>query len=208
MICGAFSMQQPMGSLTTGKPCLDCRGALPGALSVVTLPCTCITGMASVLDRIVKGQQAVDLSHVLCVCSCDVYKLCRQQPLSGSRCCRQPFVTPPHCNSCAGFMHPRAAMLKGGAERVSTLALCLSVSCLQVLLLNGSHDRETSTCGSHCDAMRASDVVMAVTDALNRRRSRPVNTQQPESKVCRRGAAWRSPCRVVRDFDRPSLPGK
>jgi hypothetical protein len=42
----------------------------------------------------------------------------------------------------------------------------------QVLLLNGSHDRGTATCGSHPDAMRASDVVMAITDALNRRRSR------------------------------------
>jgi hypothetical protein len=45
----------------------------------------------------------------------------------------------------------------------------------QVLLLNGSHDRETSTSGFHSGAMRASDVVTAVTDALNRRRSRPVS---------------------------------
>lgn len=42
----------------------------------------------------------------------------------------------------------------------------------QVLLLNGSHDRETATCGGHGGPMRASDVVAAVTDALNRRRSR------------------------------------
>jgi hypothetical protein len=45
---------------------------------------------------------------------------------------------------------------------------------LQLLLLNGCHDRETSTCGCHTGAMRASDVVTAVTDALNRRRSRQV----------------------------------
>lgn len=47
---------------------------------------------------------------------------------------------------------------------------------VQVLLLNGSHDRETSTCGCHTGAMRASDVVTGVTDALNRRRSRQVGT--------------------------------
>eukprot|EP00878_Enallax_costatus_P010254 GHUV01010704.1.p1 GENE.GHUV01010704.1~~GHUV01010704.1.p1 ORF type:complete len:450 (+),score=97.56 GHUV01010704.1:449-1798(+) len=42
----------------------------------------------------------------------------------------------------------------------------------KLLLLNGSHDRETSCCGSHSGPMRASDVVQAITDALNRRRSR------------------------------------
>lgn len=42
----------------------------------------------------------------------------------------------------------------------------------QLLLLNGSHDRETANCGSHGGPMRASDVVQAITDALNRRRSR------------------------------------
>lgn len=41
---------------------------------------------------------------------------------------------------------------------------------LQLLLLNGSHDRETACCGSHSGPMRASDVVQAITDALNRRR--------------------------------------
>ncbi len=42
----------------------------------------------------------------------------------------------------------------------------------QIMLLNGSHDRETSSTGSHEGRMRASDVVGAVTDALNRRRAR------------------------------------
>jgi hypothetical protein len=40
------------------------------------------------------------------------------------------------------------------------------------LLLNGSHDRETSSTGTHDGVMRASDIVGAVTDALNRRRAR------------------------------------
>ncbi|KAI8477038.1 MAG: UPF0052-domain-containing protein [Monoraphidium minutum] len=43
---------------------------------------------------------------------------------------------------------------------------------LKVMLLNGSHDRETSSTGAHDGRMRASDVVAAVTDALNRRRGR------------------------------------
>jgi hypothetical protein len=43
---------------------------------------------------------------------------------------------------------------------------------LQLLLLNGSHDRETASCGAHEGPMRASDVLTAVTDALNRRRNR------------------------------------
>lgn len=40
------------------------------------------------------------------------------------------------------------------------------------MLLNGSHDRETSATGAHDGCMRASDAVAAVTDALNRRRGR------------------------------------
>lgn len=40
------------------------------------------------------------------------------------------------------------------------------------MLLNGSHDRETSSTGAHDGRMRASDVIAAVTDALNRRRGR------------------------------------
>jgi hypothetical protein len=40
------------------------------------------------------------------------------------------------------------------------------------MLLNGTHDRETSSAGAHDGRMRASDVVSAVTDALNRRRAR------------------------------------
>uniref|UniRef100_A0A383VTG3 Uncharacterized protein n=1 Tax=Tetradesmus obliquus TaxID=3088 RepID=A0A383VTG3_TETOB len=47
----------------------------------------------------------------------------------------------------------------------------------KVLLLNGCHDRETSCCGSHGGPMRASDVVTAITDALNRRRSRAHSLQ-------------------------------
>jgi len=42
----------------------------------------------------------------------------------------------------------------------------------QIMLLNGSHDRETSSTGAHEGRMRASDVVGAITDALNRRRAR------------------------------------
>ncbi|GBF93761.1 hypothetical protein Rsub_06093 [Raphidocelis subcapitata] len=43
---------------------------------------------------------------------------------------------------------------------------------LKIMLLNGSHDRETSSTGAHDGRMRASDVVAAVADALNRRRGR------------------------------------
>lgn len=43
---------------------------------------------------------------------------------------------------------------------------------LKIMLLNGSHDRETSSTGAHGGKMRASDVAGAVTDALNRRRGR------------------------------------
>ena len=39
----------------------------------------------------------------------------------------------------------------------------------KLLLLNGSHDRETSACGGRAGPMRAADVVLAVVDALNRR---------------------------------------
>eukprot|EP00879_Flechtneria_rotunda_P022704 GHRR01023978.1.p1 GENE.GHRR01023978.1~~GHRR01023978.1.p1 ORF type:complete len:373 (+),score=108.01 GHRR01023978.1:159-1277(+) len=42
----------------------------------------------------------------------------------------------------------------------------------KLLLLNGSHDRETATCGCHDGPMHASDVVQAITDALNRRNCR------------------------------------
>lgn len=52
------------------------------------------------------------------------------------------------------------------------LHVSLLVHRLQVLLLNGSHDRETACCGNHSGPMKASDVVQAITDALNRRRSR------------------------------------
>ena len=43
---------------------------------------------------------------------------------------------------------------------------------VKVMLLNGSHDRETAAAGAHGGRMRASDVVAAVADALNRRRAR------------------------------------
>ncbi|KAF6254393.1 UPF0052-domain-containing protein [Scenedesmus sp. NREL 46B-D3] len=51
----------------------------------------------------------------------------------------------------------------------------------KVLLLNGSHDRETSCCGSHGGSMRASDVVQAITDALNRRRTGRSPLRNPPS---------------------------
>jgi hypothetical protein len=40
------------------------------------------------------------------------------------------------------------------------------------MLLNGSHDRETSSYGAHPGPMTAADMVQALTDALNRRRNR------------------------------------
>jgi len=54
-------------------------------------------------------------------------------------------------------------VLRGVGEAVA------DVSCPKILLLNGSLDRETSTCQAHPGPMRASDVVLAITDALNRR---------------------------------------
>ena len=42
-------------------------------------------------------------------------------------------------------------------------------TCPKVLLLNGGTDRETSSCPAHAGPMAASDVVLAITDALNRR---------------------------------------
>ncbi|KAG2501859.1 hypothetical protein HYH03_000357 [Edaphochlamys debaryana] len=42
----------------------------------------------------------------------------------------------------------------------------------KVLLLNGSHDRETACCGAHDGPMTAADMAQAVCDALNRRRTR------------------------------------
>eukprot|EP00798_Chlamydomonas_sp_ICE-L_P029140 gene29140-32358_t len=42
----------------------------------------------------------------------------------------------------------------------------------KILCINGSHDRETSSSGAHDGPMLASDMVQAVTDALNRRRTR------------------------------------
>jgi hypothetical protein len=72
---------------------------------------------------------------------------------------------------------------------------------MQVLLLNGCHDRETSCCGSHSGPMRASDVVQAITDALNRRRSRAPSLQgsstlpQHNSRSTPAAAAARGPLR-------------
>lgn len=50
--------------------------------------------------------------------------------------------------------------------------LLLLCGVLQIMLLNGSHDRETGMSGAHEGPMKASDMVQAVTDALNRRRAR------------------------------------
>eukprot|EP00890_Picochlorum_soloecismus_P001067 jgi/Picsp_1/1961/NSC_05427-R1_maternal effect embryo arrest 18 protein len=44
-----------------------------------------------------------------------------------------------------------------------------SRTCPKVLILNGALDRETSECVSHEGPMKASDIVLAITDALNRR---------------------------------------
>lgn len=44
-----------------------------------------------------------------------------------------------------------------------------SRSCPKILILNGALDRETSECVSHEGPMKASDIVLAITDALNRR---------------------------------------
>jgi len=44
-----------------------------------------------------------------------------------------------------------------------------SRTCPKILILNGALDRETSECVSHAGPMKASDTVLAVTDALNRR---------------------------------------
>eukprot|EP00803_Ostreobium_quekettii_P000276 evm.model.scf_2215.2 EVM.evm.TU.scf_2215.2 scf_2215:6275-11096(+) len=42
----------------------------------------------------------------------------------------------------------------------------------KVLLLNGRHDRETSSCQAHKGPMTCADVAMAIVDALNRRHSK------------------------------------
>ncbi|GLI61049.1 hypothetical protein VaNZ11_003309 [Volvox africanus] len=42
----------------------------------------------------------------------------------------------------------------------------------KVMMLNGSYDRETACCGAHDGPMTAADMVQAVCDALNRRRTR------------------------------------
>ncbi|KAJ9523872.1 hypothetical protein QJQ45_020058 [Haematococcus lacustris] len=42
----------------------------------------------------------------------------------------------------------------------------------KIMLLNGSHDRETSSSGAHEGPMTAADMVQAISDALNRRRNR------------------------------------
>lgn len=49
-------------------------------------------------------------------------------------------------------------------ERLScVLSKCnMSPVHLQILLLNGSHDRETACCGAHDGPMTAADIVQAV----------------------------------------------
>ncbi|KAK9811414.1 hypothetical protein WJX72_003619 [[Myrmecia] bisecta] len=44
--------------------------------------------------------------------------------------------------------------------------------CPKILILNGSHDRETSACRAHKGPMAATDIVQAVCDTLNRRCAR------------------------------------
>lgn len=56
--------------------------------------------------------------------------------------------------------------LEGVGERVAAAAVP------KVMLLNGSHDRETASSGAHDGPMTAADMVQAVCDALNRRRAR------------------------------------
>lgn len=54
-------------------------------------------------------------------------------------------------------------ILKGTGEVIA------GRSCPKILILNGGHDRETSVSLSHPGPMKASDIVLAITDALNRR---------------------------------------
>lgn len=54
-------------------------------------------------------------------------------------------------------------ILRGVGEAVA------SRKCPKILILNGGTDRETSSCQAHEGPMAASDVVLAITDALNRR---------------------------------------
>jgi 2-phospho-L-lactate transferase CofD len=54
-------------------------------------------------------------------------------------------------------------VLRGVGEAVA------SRKCPKILILNGGTDRETSSCQAHPGPMTASDVVLAITDALNRR---------------------------------------
>ena len=54
-------------------------------------------------------------------------------------------------------------ILRGVGEAVA------SRTCPKILILNGGTDRETSSCQAHSGPMAASDVVLAITDALNRR---------------------------------------
>lgn len=54
-------------------------------------------------------------------------------------------------------------ILKGTGERVAMR------NCPKILVLNGAMDREVSCSLSHAGPMKASDVILAITDALNRR---------------------------------------
>ena len=56
-------------------------------------------------------------------------------------------------------------VLRGVGEAIA------SRKCPKILILNGGTDRETSSCQAHSGPMAASDVVLAVTNALNRRGS-------------------------------------
>jgi 2-phospho-L-lactate transferase/gluconeogenesis factor (CofD/UPF0052 family) len=54
-------------------------------------------------------------------------------------------------------------VLRGVGEAVA------EASCHKILILNGGLDREVSACQAHAGPMAASDVVLAIVDALNRR---------------------------------------
>ena len=64
----------------------------------------------------------------------------------------------------------RAERRRGAAQGVGERIAARPVP--KLLLLNGSHDRETSACAGRAGAMGAADVVAAVVDALNRRHGR------------------------------------
>ena len=63
-------------------------------------------------------------------------------------------------------------ILKGVGEEIA------SRNCPKVVILNGGIDREISSCKAHEGCMAASDVVLALTDALNRHGALPGKSEQ------------------------------